>query len=126
MDKLNPNKREEEIDNLFEFMMVSLAKSLEIHPKNIVCFFANNGRLLSNVLIKGMRSNGFDGVIKWLSYLLLQLDKIVHMLLLDPTHGMLKLLAISLKAGLLSKDTEVVTATCNIYIELANKLKSRN
>lgn len=126
VDKLNCNKREEEIDNLFEFMMVSLSRSLEIHPKNVVCFFANNGRLLANVLIKGMRSNGFDGVMSWLSYLLLHLDKIVGMLLLDPTHGMLHLFALSLKAGLLSKDTDVVTATCNIYIELATKLRAKN
>ena len=92
----------------------------------MVCFFASGGKLLANVMIKGLRKSGFQGIITWIKYLNENLDKLIHMIMLDPTHAMLKLLTVSLKSGLLSKDTEVAELTCEIFINLTNKLRERN
>lgn len=66
IESLDLNKNLDNIDKLFEFLLISLSQCLKLQPKNTVTFFAHKAKILGNLIIKGLRKNNdFSPISEW-------------------------------------------------------------
>lgn len=122
LNRPDPN----DIHHLFEYLLVTAAECFNLKVSNIIPIFAGGGKVLANLIVKGIKYDGFGGIIKWFTTLRQNLNKIFEMILMDDTWSTLRLFLTSIKPGLISKSTEVSDLALQIFIRLAVLLKEKN
>ena len=115
-----------EIHHLFEYLLVTAAESFNLKVSNVVPIFAGGGKVLANLIVKGIKYEGFMGIAKWFQMLRQNTNKIFEMILMDDTWSTLKLFLTSIKPGLISKNTEVADLALQIFLRICVLLKEKN
>lgn len=115
-----------DIHHLFEYLLVTAAECFNLKVSNVIPIFAGGGKVLANLVVKGIKYDGFNGILKWFTMLRQNLNKIFEMILMDDTWSTLKLFLSTIKPGLISKSTEVSDLALQIFIRISVLLKEKN
>jgi hypothetical protein len=66
MDTLeNSNKDVGQAENILEFILLSLAKSLEMKPNQAAGLLSNNHKYLLHICVMGMKGGDFSKILFW-------------------------------------------------------------
>jgi hypothetical protein len=114
------------VNHLFEYLLLTVAECFNLKVSNVVPIFAGGGKVLANLIVKGIRYDGFKGVVKWFQTLRENTNRIFEMILMDPSWSTLKLFLTTIKPGLISKSADVADVTLQMFTRLALLLKERN
>lgn len=114
------------VNHLFEYLLITAAECFNLKVSNVVPIFAGGGKVLANLVVKGIRYDGFKGVAKWFRTLRENINRIFEMVLMDPSWSTLKLFLTTIKPGLISKSAEVAEQALQMFTRMASLLKERN
>lgn len=118
--------RPEDIDHLFQYLLVTSANALRMKVSTVLPLFSGGGKILANMIVKGVRYEGFGGILDWFAQLKRDVPRIYEMILTDRSWSTLKLFLTTVKPGLISKSTEVSEYVVHILTKLCLLQKERN
>ena len=110
-----------ETESLLEFFVLSFCRAFKISPKLAAGLLANNGQLLAQILIKGLKRN-FTPVFAWYNIIIDNEDHVIS--LIDGDSASIKTVFNCLVPGILCKVGEVVEITMKTLVILQSKLKN--
>lgn len=118
--------RAEDIDHLFQYLLVTSASAFRMKVSTVLPLFSGGGKILANMIVKGVRYEGFTTIVDWFTRLKADVPRIFDMILTDRSWSTLKLFLTTIKPGLISKSTEVSECALSILTKLCLMQKDRN
>lgn len=118
--------RAEDIDHLFQYLLVTSASAFRMKVSTVLPLFSGGGKILANMIVKGVRYEGFNTIVDWFTRLKADVPRIFEMILMDRSWSTLKLFLTTVKPGLISKSPEVSEGTLSIMTKLCLMQKERN
>ncbi|CAG9318804.1 unnamed protein product [Blepharisma stoltei] len=103
LDKIDINLDFKETETCLEFLIVSLCKCLQIIPKQAAGLLAQKGKLLSQIIIKGIKGK-HEPVTMWYLILKENNEHLMRLVEKEQENGALNLVLTNIKHGLYSKD----------------------
>ena len=119
------NKRPQDINHLFEYLLVTCADALKMRVTNVIPLFAGGGKILANLIVKGVRYDGFKNMIEWFSVMMRDVNHIFEMILMDDSWTTLKMFLNTIKPGLISKNQEVADLSVQLFTRIMVLLKEK-
>lgn len=118
--------RPQDISHLFEFLLVTAADALKMRVSSVVPLFAGGGKVLANLIVKGVKYEGFKGLVDWFALLAKEASHIFEMALMDDSWSTLRMFFSTIKPGLISKSPEVAELALGLFLRLFVLLKEKN
>jgi len=100
-----------------EFLLVSIAKHLDLKVKQAAALLTNGSKYLAHVIAKGVKGN-YDPIISWYQDLNANTDHIIQLLKSGDSASVFPFLMNSFKPGFVSKNLEVTLWTCRLFSKL--------
>ena len=118
--------RPQDISHLFEYLLVTSADALKMRVSSVVPLFAGGGKVLANLIVKGVRHEGFKGLVEWFALLVKDVNHIFEMVLMDDSWSTLRMFFSTIKPGLISKSPEIAELALRVFLRTFALLKEKN
>ena len=124
LDTMDTDKALFQADSCIEFFILSFCSNFSLKPKQSAGLLTKNNEILARVIAKGLKGD-FDPVVAWLQSIYQNTERLSDLLLNEKDKNSLLFVLPILKAGLLSKHSDVVQWTCKVFSRLAMDLEER-
>lgn len=108
-----------EADTTLEFILLSLAKSLGIKPKQAAGLLSNNHKYLIHIAVKGMKGNDFSKILNWYQSIYGYAKHITTLIDNEKEQNAMKLTLNILKCGLYSQNADLVITCSRLLSKIA-------
>ncbi|OMJ70384.1 hypothetical protein SteCoe_31656 [Stentor coeruleus] len=118
IENIDENKSLSETESCLEFLIVSFCHSFSLKPKQGAGLLAQGFKFLAHIIAKGLKGD-FDPVKIWLHEIYSNTNKLTELVQNELSEGSVQCVMNAIKAGIISKDQEVVELTFTLITKLA-------
>ena len=111
-------------ESTFEFILLSLAKSLGIKPKQAAGLLSNNHKYLVHIAVKGMKGQDYSKIQKWYQDIYQYTKTIVQLIDSEKDQNSMKLTMSIMKVGLYSQNVDLVINCCRLLSKIGQEINT--
>lgn len=118
IENINEQKTLSESESCLEFLILSFCQSFSLKPKQGAGLLAQGFKFLAHIIAKGLKGD-FEPVKMWLHMIYSNTNKLTELIQVELSEGSVECVMNAIKAGIISKDQEVVELTLTLITKLA-------